>query len=199
MTYHHGNLRKELLDRAAAVIVDQGIDALSLRALARDLGVSHAAPSRHFKDKTALLAALATEGHRQMTEALNKAAEAAGVDPVARYNALGREVIHFSFRNPAYFKAMNHPEVVRNSDEALAQAQVTYMETTRKAAAAAQAAGWHPDEDLDTLVIFSSAAALGTANMLIDKNVYIPDTGKELEELAAKIIRLVVPSSAKEL
>jgi len=199
VTYHHGNLRKELLDRAATVIADQGIDALSLRALASDLSVSHTAPSRHFKDKTTLLAALATEGHRQMTEALNAATETAGDDPVARYNALGREMIRFSFMNPAYFKVMNHPEVERHFDAALSQAQNTYVETVRKAAAAAQAAGWHPDEDLETLVTFSSATALGAAIILTDRYVYSSDTKNKLEELAAKIIGHVVPSSTKEL
>ncbi len=199
MTYHHGNLRQELLDRAAIVIADQGIDALSLRALARDLGVSHAAPSRHFKDKATLLAALATEGHQQMTNALNTAADAVGDDPVARYNALGCEVIRFALRNPAYFSAFNHPEVQRHSNDALEEVRTAYTETVRTAAAAAQAAGWHPDEDLETLVIFSSATALGAASMLIDDHADAFHTEQELNELAAKIIGHVIPASTKEL
>lgn len=199
MTYHHGNLRKELLDRAAIVIADQGIDALSLRALARDLGVSHAAPSRHFKDRATLLAALATEGHQRLTDALNTAADAVGDDPVARYNALGCEVIRFALRNPAYFSAIHHPEVQRHSARALEEARVAYGETVRAAAAAAQAAGWHPDEDLETLVIFSSATALGAANMLIDDHADAHLTEAELNDLAAKIIRRVIPASTKEL
>ena len=199
MTYHHGNLRQELLDRAAIVIADQGIDALSLRALARDLGVSHAAPSRHFKDKAALLAALATEGHQQMTAALNTAADAVGDDPVARYNALGREVIRFPYKNPAYFNVINHPEVQRHSDKALAEVKIAYVETVRLAAAAAQVAGWHPDEDLETLVIFSSATALGAATMLTGEHGDAYHSEEELNELAAKIIGRVIPASTKEL
>src|SRR5262244_974088 len=66
MNYHHGNLRRELLDRAAQVIAKQGIENLSLRGLAQDLGVSHGAPARHFKDKLDLLRALATEGHNKL-------------------------------------------------------------------------------------------------------------------------------------
>ena len=53
--YHHGDLRAALIARAAEVVVADGVGALSLRELARDLGVSHGAPSRHFPDKQALL------------------------------------------------------------------------------------------------------------------------------------------------
>ena len=88
MTYHHGNLRKELLDRAAHVIAEQGIEALSLRALSRDLGVSHAAPSRHFADKAELLRALAIEGNERFIDYVLAAAEAAGENPLERYAAM---------------------------------------------------------------------------------------------------------------
>ncbi|WP_194828284.1 TetR/AcrR family transcriptional regulator [Nocardia sp. XZ_19_231] len=60
--YHHGDLRAALLTRAEATLREAGVDGLSLRQLARDTGVSHAAPSRHFRDKQALLDALAVTG-----------------------------------------------------------------------------------------------------------------------------------------
>jgi len=63
--YHHGNLRQELLELAEKHLINSGIAELSLRALAREIGVSQTAPYRHFKDKNALLAALATEGFRR--------------------------------------------------------------------------------------------------------------------------------------
>ena len=61
-TYHHGDLRRALLDAAVRHIATDGVDALSLRALARDVGVTHAAPYRHFESKGHLLAAIAEEG-----------------------------------------------------------------------------------------------------------------------------------------
>jgi|TARA_R110001583_G_scaffold17365_4_gene70373 AcrR family transcriptional regulator len=64
-SYHHGNLRQELMELAEKHLVTGGIGELSLRALAREIGVSQTAPYRHFKDKNALLAALATEGFRR--------------------------------------------------------------------------------------------------------------------------------------
>jgi AcrR family transcriptional regulator len=64
--YHHGNLRQALLEQAMVALRDGGIDALSLRELARDVGVSHAAPRRHFPDRQALLDALAIEGFARL-------------------------------------------------------------------------------------------------------------------------------------
>src|SRR5215470_4643684 len=60
--YHHGDLRRALVDAALAIVERAGPGALSLRELARRAGVSHAAPYRHFESREALLAALATEG-----------------------------------------------------------------------------------------------------------------------------------------
>ena len=60
-SYHHGNLRDEILTRAAEIVGEDGIEALSLRRIARDLGVSHGAPNRHFKTKAELLAELGAE------------------------------------------------------------------------------------------------------------------------------------------
>jgi AcrR family transcriptional regulator len=75
--YHHGNLRQALLDQAMIALRDGGGDALSLRELARAVGVSHAAPRRHFPDRQALLEALAIEGFRRLGATLNDA-EAGG-------------------------------------------------------------------------------------------------------------------------
>ena len=69
--YHHGDLRAALVERATDVVATGGVDALSLRELARDLGVSHAAPSRHFPDRQALLDAVAVNGFRRLGAALD--------------------------------------------------------------------------------------------------------------------------------
>jgi len=71
--YHHGGLRSALLSRAEQTLREAGVDGLSLRELARDVGVSHGAPRRHFRDKAALLDALATEGFRRLGATLERA------------------------------------------------------------------------------------------------------------------------------
>ncbi|AYV31768.1 hypothetical protein EES41_34035 [Streptomyces sp. ADI95-16] len=78
-SYHHGNLRAALLERAEVVLTASGAEGLSLRGLARDLGVSHAAPSRHFRDRQALLDALAVSGFTTLNARLRSAA-AGGTD-----------------------------------------------------------------------------------------------------------------------
>src|SRR5918998_6710951 len=72
--YHHGSLRRALLERAEEALADGGSQRLSLRELARDIGVSHAAPRRHFADKQALLDALALDGFERLGDALRAAA-----------------------------------------------------------------------------------------------------------------------------
>lgn len=76
--YHHGNLREALLDRAAAIVAERGAADLSLREIARDVGVSHAAPRRHFPDRQALLDALALHGFERLGTELAAAARAGG-------------------------------------------------------------------------------------------------------------------------
>ena len=83
--YHHGDLRRALLDEALRTIQDDGVEALTLRAIAVRLGVSRTALYRHFTDKRALLSAVATEGFRLLTERLLDAWGAGGVRGLQRH------------------------------------------------------------------------------------------------------------------
>ena len=78
--YHHGHLRTALLGDAERTLREQGIDALSLRDLARQAGVSHAAPRRHFADRQALLDALAASGFARLADEVSAAVDDAGQD-----------------------------------------------------------------------------------------------------------------------
>ncbi|MEI5131665.1 TetR/AcrR family transcriptional regulator [Streptomyces libani] len=96
--YHHGDLRAALLTRAEQTLREKGPGALSLRELARDLGVSHAAPSRHFKDKQALLDALALAGFDRLHETLAASREAGETFP-DRLGGLVRAYVDFAVAN----------------------------------------------------------------------------------------------------
>ena len=109
--YHHGNLRNELLDTAEAQLADTSIDEISLRALARAVGVSQTAPYRHFRDKNELLAALATRGYRKLLGALESAAEQIGDDPNAEMHSFAHTYVHFAVDNPDLFKLMFGPSL----------------------------------------------------------------------------------------
>jgi AcrR family transcriptional regulator len=72
-TYHHGDLKAVILSEAARLVAERGADGVSLRELAREAGVSHAAPAHHFTDRRGLFTALAAEGFRMLAEALTDA------------------------------------------------------------------------------------------------------------------------------
>jgi AcrR family transcriptional regulator len=192
LAYHHGNLRDGLLARAAEIIATAGIEAVSLRGLARDLGVSHAAPRRHFADRGALLGALAKAGFRRSVQVMNRGAEAAGADPVARYRALGRSYVEFARSEPALFRAINHPEIRRREDPELRSLEAEWFATLREGAAEAQRAGWHPEADLAALVALSISGAMGAAMVLSDETWLQRLGGGDADALADDVLDLLV-------
>lgn len=108
--YHHGELRQALLDEAAGVVEREGVAALSLRDLARRLGVSHAAPAHHFVDKAALLVELARDGFERFAAAM-EAAAAQGRDPVDRLRRAGEAYVRFAIEHPGRFRVMFGREI----------------------------------------------------------------------------------------
>jgi AcrR family transcriptional regulator len=104
--YHHGNLREELLERAQAIVRDRGVQELSLRELAREAGVSHAAPRRHFADRQALLDALALAGFARLGAELRAALATAGGDFEARLRATAAAYVRFATRDAALLELM---------------------------------------------------------------------------------------------
>lgn len=104
--YHHGNLRTALLEQARRTVREHGVQALSLRELAREIGVSHGAPRRHFPYRQALLDALAEAGFAQLGAELRAAAAGAGGDFDARMQATAAAYVHFATRDPALLELM---------------------------------------------------------------------------------------------
>lgn len=100
--YHHGDLRNALIEAGLAALEAQDASELSLRALARELGVSANAVYRHFADKDALLSALAAEGFRRFARAQREARAQLDTDPAAT----GLGYIRFAQRHPALFRLM---------------------------------------------------------------------------------------------
>lgn len=109
--YHHGNLRAALLAAAIEQLSSSDTERLSLRALARGLGVSQTAPYRHFADKESLLAAMAAEGYRQLLAVLQQAGNEAGDSPADQLAALARTYVDYAARNACLFKLMFGPVV----------------------------------------------------------------------------------------
>ncbi len=110
-TYHHGHLRRTLLETALKLVADRGPEGFSLREAARAVGVSPAAAYRHFADKPELLAALAAEGHGRLAAALERdLARIQAAEPRARaveaMLAIGHGYVEFALKNPSFFRVM---------------------------------------------------------------------------------------------
>jgi AcrR family transcriptional regulator len=104
--YHHGNLRTALLEEAERTVRERGAQELSLRELAREIGVSHGAPRRHFPDRQALLDALAEAGFTRLGDELRTAAQDAGEDFQARLRATAAAYVRFATRDAALLELM---------------------------------------------------------------------------------------------
>ena len=108
-TYHHGDLHDALLKAAEAVLERDGVQGLTLRAAAREAGVSHAAPTHHFGDMTGLLSELAAVGFQRFGAALRKAASQHG-SAHARLDAMGMAYVSFARKHPDLFMLMFRSE-----------------------------------------------------------------------------------------
>ena len=123
--YHHGNLQEALLQSAIRLIAEVGPTAFTLREVARQAGVSHNAPYRHFHDKDALLAAVATQGYGELTDAMLEAASRAS-NVLDRLKQAGLAYVSFALRRPEHFTVMfdapfsrqTHPEAADAAERA---------------------------------------------------------------------------------
>jgi AcrR family transcriptional regulator len=123
--YHHGALRAALLTQAEKALQVSGVDGLSLRELARAVGVSHGAPRRHFEDKAALLEALVADGFHRLGAALAKAANPDGRDFVATLNDVAVAYVRFATDNPALVELMSASRYLANASDQLRHARET--------------------------------------------------------------------------
>lgn len=110
--YHHGDLRNALLEEAGRMIEEDGIAGLSLRGLARRLGVSHAAPGHHFNDRDALLGEIAADGFAALADGLEKALE----DEDDLSVAAGLAYVDVALAAPQRFKLMFASRFLREDD-----------------------------------------------------------------------------------
>jgi len=119
--YHHGALRDALLEAAERVLERDGLAGLTLRAVAREAGVSHAAPTHHFRDLTGLVSELAAIGFRRFNAAMKAAGDSAST-PVARAMARARAYVGYAQANPGMYGLMFRTERLDYSRPALHEA-----------------------------------------------------------------------------
>lgn len=105
-TYHHGDLKNALIKAGVEILAKEGVSGLSLRKVASKAGVSHAAPYAHFSDKQSLIAAISTEGFRQLYERINVVAEKYKTQPSRQLVEAAWAYVQFAMDDPDRFKVM---------------------------------------------------------------------------------------------
>jgi AcrR family transcriptional regulator len=183
--YHHGNLRAALLACAERTLSQEGAAELSLRELARQVGVSHAAPRRHFPDKRALLDALAEDGFERLGRDLREAIEGAGEDCEARLLAFARAYIAFATRHAALLELMFAGKHRPGAADSLRAAADRAFEAPLALITEGQAAGDIVPGDPDRVAIVAWAALQGLASMV---NSGMLDGGASLDDVVADAV-----------
>lgn len=187
-TYHHGALREALLDGARELLVERGAEGFSLNELARRVGVSSAAPYRHFADREALLSELRDEGYDRFGAAQRAAGEEAE-DPVERIIALGVAYLRFAEENHAVFGMMfrhwswaeSRADTFQPLVEAVTEAQRAGLLTSDQSVGVVARTIWSAIHGLTTLRLNGALAKLGL--------------DAEVEELVRETFAVLTPSA----
>ena len=135
--YHHGALRDALLEAAERVLERDGLAGLTLRAVAREAGVSHAAPTHHFGDLTGLVSELAAIGFRRFNAAM-ASARASGASPIERAMAPAKAYVAYAQAHPGMYGLMFRAERLDYSRPALNEASEASFAALTGAVAAAR-------------------------------------------------------------
>lgn len=127
-TYHHGDLRRALIDTAATLIAERGVAGVSLRELARRAQVSHTAPAHHFSDKLGLFTAIAAEGFQMLAVSLSEERNRSqendvAVDAPSVLREMGVRYVRFALTHPAHFDVMFQPDLHHADDPDLRTAR----------------------------------------------------------------------------
>jgi AcrR family transcriptional regulator len=162
-THFDGDLRRALIDSAVVAIVEVGVEQVSLRDVARRIGVSHAAPAHHFGDKAGLFTCIATEGFQLFVTRLGAVPTGRPRRTIDRLAELGRVYADFAERFPAHFDLMFRPAVLRVDDADFARAGTAAFDALRQHIEACQRAGWRAQADTGALVVSAWALAHGLA------------------------------------
>lgn len=159
--------RDLLLSSARRILVEDGIEGVGLRAIARGAGVSHSAPLRHFSGLDSLLSALAAEGFVQLFHSIEESV--AVLDETAsareRLRAAGWGYVRMALADPGVFAIMFRPDLIDAADKACVDAGLIAFAQLVDHVAAAQAEGWRSDDDTGDLAVVTWAIVHGLCEL----------------------------------
>jgi len=198
--YHHGDLRRVLIDAALQLVGEGGAEAVSVREAARRAGVSPGAPFRHFPSRAALMQAVAEEAQRRFRAEIEAAlAEAPAGDPLGRFRCLGLAYLRWAMRNPTHFEVISSRRFFDHDRAvAISSDNAELIALTERTLAEAAAAGQLRPADLKQVQIAGRALVYGFARMNIDG--HFPRwgvAGAEAGRTAEAIVDLFIEGIAK--
>ena len=198
--YHHGDLRRVLIDAALELVGEGGPDAVSVREAARRAGVSPGAPFRHFENRDALMNAVAEEAQRRFRAEIETALSGVPTaDPLARFRHLGLAYLRWAMRNPTHFEIISGRRFFDHEKAtAVSRDNNELIDLTGRTLAEAFAKGQLRSPDLKRVQIAGRALVYGFARMNIDG--HFPRWGvdeAEIERTAEAILDLFITGIAK--
>lgn len=193
--YHHGDLRDALLDGAIELLDAEGVHAVTLREVARRVGVSHSAPYHHFADKDALLAAMTARVSRELGEAL-VSQQMDSNDVIQSARAVGVGYVLYAVRHPERFRLLNRGRVESpggpTAEEQMSRTQNVVLKFLLESMREGQKVGLLRDGSPETLAVIAWATVHGLATLLIDGALTEgPPTEAEAERLAEETTLIV--------
>ena len=190
-SYHHGALRRALIETGLELISEKGISGFTLREVAKRTGVSTAAPYHHFKDKAELLQAMSLEGWRMLGERF-KVASSAVETPSVQLRAIGEEYIRFAIEYTPYFRVMSRPDLYCSEgiDDQGEMNALTVFEMLRSAVAGCFPGRKKDDPDLQEMVLHAWVMVHGFSALWIDGSIRGTSLGElGIEELISMLFR----------
>ncbi len=186
--YHHGDLRRAIIDHAMAMLEEGGASQLTLREVARRAGVSHGAPYKHFPDRAALLAEIALIGFEWLGDDLAKAERAASPDLVDALAAVARAYLSFGLAHPAIYRLMFTPDSGGHEELQLNPRAFSTFEMVLLLLEKAQAAGIVRKRDLREQAAACWAQMHGLTMLTLDGLLIPQKVGDNPAEAAIEIL-----------
>lgn len=191
--YHHGDLRRSLLDAAVHLIESEGLDALSMREVAKLVGVSPAAPFRHFASRTALLTAVAEEAMDRLSAAVQQALHSLGsqeeVNPLVQFRAIGVAFLEWAFVYPTHFQVISNRAVIDFEGSTLRARNDAIRQRMLDLIANASRRGLLRPGSPERHMLAARALAYGLGRMYIDGQ--FPSWGVSEQEALAESIAML--------
>lgn len=167
--YHHGDLRNALLKAGHEILEEKGLEALSLRAVAARVGVSHSAPAYHFGSLKGLLTGLVTEAYARFAASMADQRARSEPSPIEQIRAAGRGYVAFAQRNPALFRLMfSSVQLDSENLEMRGEAEKAYRQLIEISIPAAEAQGAKTEEEKREIANLIWTATHGYAHLLIE-------------------------------